>query len=88
MLYTGNTTSVQSSAFRWLVATSTMLVLMIAFAPVNTLAQGTDTISYLPSAYGTYAFVGNTVLVGKTAQASLAGTCGTSQGRSGNCVGS
>ena len=79
MLHTRNATSAQSSAFRWLVATSTMLVLMIAFAPLNSFAQGTYTQSYLPSAYGTYAFVGNTILVGQTAPASLAGLCGTTQ---------
>ena len=79
MLHIRNATSAQSSAFRWLVATSTMLVLMIAFAPLNSFAQGTYTQSYLPSAYGTYAFVGNTILVGQTAPASLAGLCGTTQ---------
>jgi hypothetical protein len=79
MLHTRNATSAQSSAFRWLVATSTMSVLMIAFAPLNSFAQGTYTQSYLPSAYGTYAFVGNTILVGQTAPASLAGLCGTTQ---------
>jgi hypothetical protein len=79
MLHTRNATSAQSSAFRWLVATSTTLVLMIAFAPLNSFAQGTYTQSYLPSAYGTYAFVGNTILVGQTAPASLAGLCGTTQ---------
>jgi hypothetical protein len=56
-----------------------MSVLMIAFAPLNSFAQGTYTQSYLPSAYGTYAFVGNTILVGQTAPASLAGLCGTTQ---------
>jgi len=79
MLHTRTAASAQSSAFRWLVATSMMLVLMIAFAPLNSFAQGTYTQSYLPSAYGTYAFVGNTILVGQTAPASLAGLCGTTQ---------
>lgn len=79
MLYARNATSAQSSALRWSVGTSAILVLMIAFAPVNSFAQGTYTQSYLPSAYGTYAFVGNTVLVGQTAPASLAGSCGTAQ---------
>ena len=54
------------------------LLIMLAIAPVNTFAQGTYTQTYLPSAYGTSAFVGNTVLVGQTAPASLAGVCGTS----------
>lgn len=60
----------------WLVV-GAFAALMAAFAPVNSFAQG-NTQSYLPSAYGTYAFVGNTVLVGQTAPASLAGLCGTS----------
>ncbi len=77
MLYTRNGTSAQSSSFGWSILAGTILAWLIAFAPVNTFAQGT-TQSYLPSAYGTYAFVGNTVLVGQTAPASLAGNCGTS----------
>jgi hypothetical protein len=79
MLYSRDATSAQSSAFRWSVTAGMMLVVMVAFAPVNSFAQGTDTLSYVPSAYGTYAFVGNTVLVGQTAPSSLAGLCGTSQ---------
>src|SRR5271163_3975553 len=79
MLCTRDATSVQSSALRWLVGASIILVLTIAFAPLSSFAQGTYTQSYLPSAYGTYAFVGNTVLVGQTAPASLAGLCGTAQ---------
>ena len=54
------------------------LLIMLAIAPANTFAQATYTQTYLPSAYGTSAFVGNTVLVGQTAPASLAGVCGTS----------
>ena len=79
MLCTRDATSVQSSALRWLVGASIILVLTIAFAPLSSFAHGTYTQSYLPSAYGTYAFVGNTVLVGQTAPASLAGLCGTAQ---------
>lgn len=56
-----------------------ILLLIIAFAPVNGFAQGVYTQTYLPTAYGTSAFVGNTVIVGQTAPASLAGYCGTSQ---------
>jgi hypothetical protein len=76
--YTKTVTSAQSSHVRWLLAASTLLILMIAFAPVNSFAQ-VYTQSYLPTAYGTYAFVGSNVLVGQTASVSLAGTCGTSQ---------
>src|SRR5579863_298277 len=43
-----------------------ILLLAIAFAPVNGFAQGVYTQTYLPSAFGTSAFVGNTVLVGQT----------------------
>src|SRR5579863_235893 len=55
-----------------------VLLLILAFTSTHSLAQNTSTLAYLPSAYGTYAFVGNTVLVGETAPVSLAGTCGTS----------
>ena len=51
-------------------------LLLLAFSS-SAFAQSTQ--AYLPSAYGTYAFVGNTVLVGQTAPASLGGTCGTAQ---------
>ncbi len=78
MLDTRDVMSAQASAFRWFIAASTLFVLMIAFAPVNSFAQ-VYTVSYAPTAYGTSAFVGNTVLVGQTASVSLAGTCGTSQ---------
>lgn len=62
-----------------LTAVGILLLLAIAFAPVNGFAQGVYTQTYLPTAYGTSAFVGNTVLIGQTAPASLAGYCGTSQ---------
>lgn len=62
-----------------LTAVGILLLLAFVFAPANGFAQGIYTETYLPSAYGTSAFVGNTVLVGQTAPASLAGYCGTSQ---------
>lgn len=52
---------------------------MIAFTPVSSFATNPDTQSYLGTAYGTYAFVGNTILVAQTAPVTLGGTCGTSQ---------
>jgi hypothetical protein len=52
---------------------------MIALTSVPCFANNVDTQSYLGSAYGTSAFVGNTVLVGQTAPVTLGGTCGTSQ---------
>lgn len=73
-----NDARVRWSSLRSLLAVSAMLALITVFAAVSSFAQS-NTLSYLPSAYGTYAFVGNTVLVGQTAPASLAGQCGTSQ---------
>jgi hypothetical protein len=77
MLHTHNAALRRWSTLGWLPAALVMLT--IAFAPLDGLAQETYTQTYLPSAYGTYAFVGNTVLVGQTASASLAGMCGTPQ---------
>jgi hypothetical protein len=62
-----------------LAAVAMLLLLATAFAPVNSFAQQIYTETYLPSAYGTYAFVGNTTLVGQTGPASLGGMCGTSE---------
>ena len=59
-------------------AAGILAILIAAAAPINSFAQN-NTQSYAPSAYGTYAFVGNTVIVGQTAPASLAGLCGTSE---------
>jgi hypothetical protein len=52
---------------------------MIALTSVPCFANSVDTQSYVGTAYGTSAFVGNTVLVGQTAPVTLGGTCGTSQ---------
>jgi hypothetical protein len=73
MTPTKNALRLQPSGIRLLAVAFALL----AIAPVNTFAQGTYTQTYLPSAYGTYAFVGNTVIVGQTAPTSLAGNCGT-----------
>jgi hypothetical protein len=78
MPFTTNFASQRSAHPGRLPALGIVLLLTIAFAPINGFAQS-DTQTYLPSAYGTYAFVGNTVLVGQTAPTSLAGVCGTSQ---------
>jgi hypothetical protein len=54
------------------------------------MAQTVPTVSYAPSAYGTYAFVGNTVTVGQTAPVNLTGLCGLSEqplSRSANAAG-
>jgi hypothetical protein len=59
--------------------TCAVLALMIALTTVPSFANNIDTQSYLGTAYGTQAFVGNTVLVGQTAPVTLGGTCGTSQ---------
>ena len=55
------------------------LVLMITIASTPSFANNVNTQSYIGTAYGTYAFVGNTLLVGQTAPVTLGGTCGTSQ---------
>lgn len=67
------------SAFRLLLKSSALLVLMVAFLGATSFASSVDTQTYLGTAYGTYAFVGNTILVNQTAPVSLGGTCGTSQ---------
>ena len=69
----------RSSAFYSMPATMALLALMIAFAAQTSFATQPDTQTYLGTAYGTYAFVGNTLLVGQTAPITLAGPCGTSQ---------
>jgi hypothetical protein len=78
MLFTKNVASNGSANLRRLPAVAIALLLLTACASVNGFAQS-DTQTYTPSAYGTYAFVGNTVLVGQTAPTSLAGVCGTAQ---------
>ena len=69
----------RSSIFNVPAAVGAVLVLMIALTSVPCFANNVDTQSYLGSAYGTSAFVGNTVLVGQIAPVTLGGTCGTSQ---------
>jgi hypothetical protein len=72
------TNKVKLSDFRVPVAASAVLLLMI-FASSLSFATNPDTQSYIGTAYGTSAFVGNTLLVGQTAPVTLGGTCGTSQ---------
>lgn len=79
MLYTRSATYQRSSAFFALPVTLALLALMITSASLNSFATQPDTQTYLGTAYGTYAFVGNTLLVGQTAPVTLAGPCGTSQ---------
>jgi len=73
-MYRNTATSGRSSSVGWFLTIGAGLALAL-LAPAGSFAQ---TLSYTPSAYGTYAFVGNTVLVSQTAPASLAGLCGTS----------
>jgi len=79
MLCKGSANNQRSSAFCSMPATMALLALMIAFAAQTSFATQPDTQTYLGTAYGTYAFVGNTLLVGQTAPITLAGPCGTSQ---------
>ena len=69
----------RSSTFCLPVGCSAVLALMIALVAVPSFGSSLDTQSYVGTAYGTYATVGNTVLVGQTAPVTLGGTCGTSQ---------
>ena len=69
----------RSSGWLPLPAIMAALVLTITLASINSFATTPDTQTYLGTAYGTYAFVGNTLLVGQTAPVTLAGPCGTSQ---------
>jgi hypothetical protein len=55
------------------------LVLMITIASTPSFANNPDTQTYLGTAFGTSAFVGNTVLIGQTAPVTLGGNCGTTQ---------
>lgn len=78
MLYTENVVSKRLSGVGRLPVPGILLLVIMGFAPIAGFAQ-TDTLSYSPTAYGTYAFAGNTILVGQTAPTSLAGVCGTTQ---------
>ena len=55
------------------------LLMLVAFVSVTANAANPDTQTYMGTAYGTYAFVGGTLLVGQTAPVSLGGTCGITQ---------
>jgi hypothetical protein len=77
MQYLENAAPVRLSTTKYLALVG-LVMLTMALAPINSFAQS-DTTSYSPTAYGTYAFVGNTVLVGQTAPTSLVGQCGTWQ---------
>ena len=69
----------RSSALCSRPAPCVVLILMISIISIPSFATSPDTQTYLGTAYGTYAFVGNTILVGQTAPVTLAGPCGTSQ---------
>lgn len=73
------TRKLRSSFFCSPGAASPVLVLMIVLSSTLCFATRPDTQSYIGTAYGTYAFVGNSLLVGQTAPVTLGGTCGTSQ---------
>jgi hypothetical protein len=72
-------TRFRSSILRLPVLALAGLAVMVTIASTPSLANSLDTQSYVGKAYGTSAFVGNTVLVGQTAPVTLGGTCGTSQ---------
>ena len=58
-------------------ATGMALALLVALTAVSAFAGPVQTVLYQASAYGTSAFVGNTILVGQTGVASLQVPCGT-----------
>ena len=68
----------RSSTSKLPVAVGPVLVLMIAFAVTPSFANSIETQTFMGNAYGTYATVGNSILVGQTAPVSLGGHCGTS----------
>src|ERR1035441_4726535 len=77
MLHLQGNTRFNLVTLRPLLATSVLLALVILCTPVNSLAATPETLTYEGSAYGTYAFVGTTILVGQTAPVTLGGVCGT-----------
>ena len=79
MLHLQGNTRFNLVTLRPLLATSVLLALVILCTPVNSLAATPETLTYEGSAYGTYAFVGTTILVGQTAPVTLGGVCGTPQ---------
>jgi hypothetical protein len=74
MQYLENAAPVRLSTMKYLALVG-LVMLTMALAPINSFAQS-DTTSYSPTAYGTYAFVGNTVLVGQTALPRWSGSAG------------
>lgn len=58
-------------------AISLCLLLLVAFIATPSFAGSVQTVLYQGSAYGTYAFVGSTILVGQTAPVNLPLPCGT-----------
>ncbi len=80
MLHRRNIATIKCSpAFRAVFAASIVLALVGTFTPVNSFANTPQVQAYLGTAYGTYAYVGGTILVGQTAPLTLGGQCGTDQ---------
>jgi len=63
--------------FSRLVAVGTFLAAAMAFVANNSLAAVGPLLTYSASAYGTYAFVGGTIVAGKTAPVSVGPGCGS-----------
>jgi hypothetical protein len=68
--------TVSSRPFSRLVVVGACLAAAMTFVANNSLAVG-PLLTYSASAYGTYAFVGGTIVAGKTAPVSVGGGCGT-----------
>lgn len=58
---------------------TTVLLLAVVFAATTGSATVVQTTTYMGTAYGTSAFLGNSVIVGQTAPITMGGACGTGQ---------
>ncbi|MGD0930606.1 MAG: choice-of-anchor P family protein [Candidatus Korobacteraceae bacterium] len=77
MFHTPDISDCKSSQACKGLATGMALALLVALTAVSAFAGPVQTVLYQASAYGTSAFVGNTILVGQTGVASLQVPCGT-----------
>lgn len=77
MSNTHSISNCKSSQACTLLVTSVALVLLVALTATSAFGGPVQTVLYQASAYGTSAFVGNTIIVGQTGVASLQEPCGT-----------
>ena len=77
MFNTSGVSDYKSSQASKLLVASMGLALLITLTTANAFGGAVQTVLYQASAYGTSAFVGNTIIVGQTGVASLQVPCGT-----------